>query len=199
MSQKQQVTRRKRTTKTPTRHEALSVVAQALRRGEVQAALEQDGQANVNLQEEQITGRRRKVHTVRSKDRAKKNHNVSFNPSKRYRPGATALREVRTYARSESKCLLKRSPMIRLIKEIMNTSKITVHGADGTMDRVMPRIQSSAVDAIREAATHYMVDVFTDTNLCALHAKRKTVYPKDIQLARRIRGEVLDIPLHLTL
>ena len=82
MSQKQQVTRRKRTTKTPTRHEALSVVAQALRRGEVQAALEQDGQANVNLQEEQITGRRRKVHTVRSKDRAKKNHNVSFNPSK---------------------------------------------------------------------------------------------------------------------
>ena len=35
----------------------------------------------------------------------------------------------------------------------------------------------------------YLVGLFEDTNLCAIHAKRVTIMPKDIQLARRIRGE----------
>ncbi|KAF7822415.1 histone H3.2 [Senna tora] len=51
------------------------------------------------------------------------------------------------------------------------------------------RFQSSAVAALQEAAEAYLVGLFEDTNLCAIHAKRVTIMPKDIQLARRIRGE----------
>ncbi|KRX70179.1 histone H3.2 [Trichinella sp. T6] len=51
------------------------------------------------------------------------------------------------------------------------------------------RFQSSAVLALQEAAEAYLVGLFEDTNLCAIHAKRVTIMPKDIQLARRIRGE----------
>ncbi|VAH09908.1 unnamed protein product [Triticum turgidum subsp. durum] len=51
------------------------------------------------------------------------------------------------------------------------------------------RFQSSAVSALQEAAESYLVGLFEDTNLCAIHAKRVTIMPKDIQLARRIRGE----------
>nr|XP_021506224.1 histone H3, embryonic-like [Meriones unguiculatus] len=48
---------------------------------------------------------------------------------------------------------------------------------------------SSAVMALQEASEAYLVGLFEDTNLCAIHAKRVTIMPKDIQLARRIRGE----------
>merc|ERR1712166_1300415 len=51
------------------------------------------------------------------------------------------------------------------------------------------RFRSSAVLALQEAAEAYMVGLFEDTNLCAIHAKRVTIMPKDMQLARRIRGE----------
>ena len=51
------------------------------------------------------------------------------------------------------------------------------------------RFQSSAVVALQEASEAYLVGLFEDTNLCAIHAKRVTIMPKDIQLARRIRGE----------
>ena len=49
--------------------------------------------------------------------------------------------------------------------------------------------RGSAVLALQEAAEAYLVGLFEDTNLCAIHAKRVTIMPKDIQLARRIRGE----------
>ncbi len=51
------------------------------------------------------------------------------------------------------------------------------------------RFQSLAVLALQEACEAYLVGLFEDTNLCAIHAKRVTIMPKDIQLARRIRGE----------
>ncbi|XP_004406588.1 PREDICTED: histone H3-like [Odobenus rosmarus divergens] len=50
------------------------------------------------------------------------------------------------------------------------------------------RFQSSAVMALQEACEAYLVGLFEDTNLCAIHAKRVTIMPKDIQLARRICG-----------
>ena len=53
----------------------------------------------------------------------------------------------------------------------------------------LARIQSSAILALQESAEAYLVGLFEDTNLCAIHAKRVTIMPKDIQLARRIRGE----------
>ena len=51
------------------------------------------------------------------------------------------------------------------------------------------RFQSSAVLAMQEASESYLVSLFEDTNLCAIHAKRVTIMPKDMQLAKRIRGE----------
>ena len=51
------------------------------------------------------------------------------------------------------------------------------------------RFQSAAILALHEAAEAYLVSLFEDTNLCAIHAKRVTITPKDIQLALRIRGE----------
>ena len=50
-------------------------------------------------------------------------------------------------------------------------------------------LQSSAVLALQQAAEAYLVGLFEDTNLAAIHAERVTIMPKDIQLARRIRGE----------
>ena len=51
------------------------------------------------------------------------------------------------------------------------------------------RLQSTVVLALQEASEAYLVGLFEDANLCAIHAKRVTLMPKDIQLARRIRGE----------
>jgi histone H3 len=54
---------------------------------------------------------------------------------------------------------------------------------------VLFRFQSTAVLALQEALEAYLIGIFEDTNLCAIHVKRVTIMPKDIQLARRIRGE----------
>ena len=43
--------------------------------------------------------------------------------------------------------------------------------------------------ALQEAREAYLVGLFEDINLCAIHAKCVTIMPKDIQLSRRIRGE----------
>ena len=51
------------------------------------------------------------------------------------------------------------------------------------------RFQSTALEALQEAAESYLVSLFADTNLCAIHAKRVTIQSKDMQLARRLRGE----------
>ena len=52
------------------------------------------------------------------------------------------------------------------------------------------RYHKSAILALQEASEAYLVKMFEDTNLCAIHAKRVTIMPKDISLVRRIRGEI---------
>jgi histone H3 len=94
----------------------------------------------------------------------------------RYRPGTVALREIRRYQKS-TELLLRKLPFQRLVREITQ---------DYLSDR---RFQSSALMALQEASEAYLVGLFEDTNLCAIHAKRVTIFPKDMQLARRIRGE----------
>ncbi|KAF3672096.1 histone H3.2 [Capsicum annuum] len=94
----------------------------------------------------------------------------------RFRPGTVALREIRKYQKS-TELLIRKLPFQRLVREIAQDFKTDL------------RFQSSAVAALQEAAEAYLVGVFEDTNLCAIHAKRVTIMPKDIQLARRIRGE----------
>ncbi|RHN75251.1 putative transcription factor Hap3/NF-YB family [Medicago truncatula] len=96
---------------------------------------------------------------------------------RRFRPGTVALREIRKYQKS-SDLLIRKLPFQRLVREIAHVD-------------LKPdfRFQSHAVLALQEAAEAYLVGLFEDTNLCAIHAKRVTIMPKDIQLACRIRGE----------
>ncbi|OMJ80378.1 hypothetical protein SteCoe_19371 [Stentor coeruleus] len=94
----------------------------------------------------------------------------------RFRPGTVALREIRKFQKS-TELLIRKLPFQRLVREIAQEYKTDL------------RFQSSAVLALQEAAEAYLVGLFEDTNLCAIHAKRVTIMPRDMQLARRIRGE----------
>jgi len=95
---------------------------------------------------------------------------------RRYRPGDRALKEIRMYQKS-TKLLIGVLPFRRLVREITWDFKPGL------------RYQSPALQALQEAAEAYLVSIFQDTNLLAMHAKRVTIFPKDIQLARYIRGE----------
>jgi len=94
----------------------------------------------------------------------------------RYHPGTVALREIRRYQKS-TELLMRKLPFQRLVREIAQDFKADL------------RFQSSAILALQEAAESYLVGLFEDTNLCAIHARRVTIMAKDIQLARRLRGE----------
>ena len=94
----------------------------------------------------------------------------------RFRPGTVALREIRKYQKSVD-LLLRKAPFQRLVREVAQDFKADL------------RFQSTAVMALQEASEAYLVGLFEDTNLCAIHGKRVTIMPKDMQLARRIRGE----------
>ena len=97
-------------------------------------------------------------------------------PTCRWRAGTVALREVRKLQKSTG-TLLRKAPFARLVKESAYDFK------DGF------RFTASAVMAIQEATESYIVSLLADTNLCAIHAKRVTITPKDLHLARRLRGE----------
>ncbi len=94
----------------------------------------------------------------------------------RFRPGTVALREIRRFQKGTD-LLLRKLPFQRLVREIAQEYNSEL------------RFQSTALLALQEAAEGYLVALFDDTNLCAIHAKRITIMPKDMQLARRIRGE----------
>ena len=93
----------------------------------------------------------------------------------RYRPGTVALREIRRYQKS-TELLIRKMPFRRLVREISMDFKPDL------------RFQASAVCALQEASEAYLIGLMEDTNLIAIHAKRVTIMPKDISLARRIRG-----------
>lgn len=94
----------------------------------------------------------------------------------RYRAGTVALREIRKFQKS-TELLIRKLPFQRLVKQIAQEYKSDV------------RFQSQAILALQEAAEAYLVGLFEDTNLCAIHAKRVTIMSRDLLLARRIRGE----------
>ena len=95
---------------------------------------------------------------------------------RRFRPGTVALREIRKFQKS-SELLIRKLPFQRVVKEIACDFKSDI------------RFQSQAILALQESVEAYIVSLFQDTNLCAIHAKRVTIMPKDMQLARRIRGD----------
>ncbi|AES77674.1 histone H3.3 [Medicago truncatula] len=94
----------------------------------------------------------------------------------RFRPGTVALREIRKYQKI-TELLIRKLPFKRLVHEIAQDFKTDL------------RFQISAVSALQEIAEACIVGLFEDMNLCAIHAKRVTIVPKDIKLACRIRCE----------
>lgn len=94
----------------------------------------------------------------------------------RYRPGTVALREIRKYQKTTELLIPKRA-FQRLVREIAQDYRVDV------------RFQGSAMLCLQEASESYLTELFQDANLTAIHAKRVTIVPKDIQLSRRIRKE----------
>ena len=88
----------------------------------------------------------------------------------------TALREIRRYQKSTD-LLIRKAPFQKLVREIVQDFGLDL------------RFQSTAVLALQEAREAYLIGLLEDTNLCAIHAKRVTIMPRDVLLARRIRGE----------
>ncbi|EFJ13679.1 hypothetical protein SELMODRAFT_171192 [Selaginella moellendorffii] len=95
---------------------------------------------------------------------------------RRFKPGTVALREIRRFQKSYE-LLLRPLPFARVVREITNvfSSEVSRWTAEGLI-------------ALQEAAEDYLVHLFEDTNLCAIHGKRVTIMPKDLHLARRLRG-----------
>lgn len=101
----------------------------------------------------------------------------------RFAPGVVALREIRRYQKS-TELLIRKLPFQRLVREIAQKYKTDL------------RFQAAAIRAIQESAEAALVALFEDAQLCAIHAKRVTVMPKDMQLARRLNSRDKD-PLKL--
>ena len=111
---------------------------------------------------------KRKIHEARMQGRLVKPH--------RYRAGTAALQDIRHFQKTTA-LLIRKLPFQRLVREIAQDFKTDL------------RFQSAAILCLQEAAEAYLVRLFDDANLCAIHARRVTIMPKDILLARRIRGE----------
>jgi histone H3 len=93
----------------------------------------------------------------------------------RYRPGTVALREIRRYQKS-TELLVRKLPFQRLVREIAQEFKNDL------------RFQGGAIMALQEASESFLVTLFENTNYCAIHAKRCTIMPKDMQLSSRLMG-----------
>ena len=101
---------------------------------------------------------------------------MSIKRPRRFRPGTVALREIRKFQKSTD-LLIRKLPFQKVVREIATQFKSDL------------RFQSQAILALQEACEAYLVKLFEDTNLCAIHAKRVTIMAKDMMLAKRIRGE----------
>ena len=113
----------------------------------------------------------------------KKSTPLVFRANKFMAGGLKALHEIAHFQKSTT-LLIRKLPFQRLVREISQDHKRASFGADG------PRFTASAIQALQEASEDYLVDLFEDVNLCAIHSKRVTIFPKDVFLARRIRREI---------
>ncbi|ODN04304.1 histone H3.3 [Orchesella cincta] len=120
---------------------------------------------------------KQKTDAIRRRLRMKAGGEGKRKPTtRRYKPGFLAMQEIRNYQKT-TELLIPRLPFQRLVREVCQEFKSDF------------RFQAAALAALQEASEAYLVGLFEDTNLLAIHAKRVTIMPKDIQLARRIRGD----------
>ena len=138
-------------------------------RGEFRSAISVADEASRRAREKKTGGPRRKI-----------------TPSKKpkWRPTSRALLEIREFQKT-THMLINRAPFQRLVREILND----IYESQARVADF--RWQASAIEAMQEASEDYLVGLFEDTNLCAIHAKRVTIMPKDMNLARRLRQDML--------
>ena len=110
-----------------------------------------------------------------------------------YRGSGGALGQIRHFqSHAGTGFLIRKRPFQRLVRE---GAQDVINGRKNMKDHFFPtrtdniRFQSGAIEALQESAEHYLVGLFEDTNLCAIHGKCVTIMPKDMLLAQRIRGE----------
>ena len=120
---------------------------------------------------------KRTIHEARMQGRLVKPH--------RYRAGTAALKDIHHFQKSTA-LLIRKLPFQRLVREIAQDFKTDL------------RFQSAAILCLQEAAEAYLVGLFEDTDLCAIHAKTVTIMPRDIQLASQIQGGERSVPLPQT-
>ena len=104
---------------------------------------------------------------------------------RRFKPGTVALREIRKYQKNGDP-IIPLASFKRLIKELVD--EVTQTQMASFPNGV--RVAADANHALREAAENYLVGLYADSNLEAIHGKRITIFAKDMQLARRVRGEI---------
>ncbi|XP_044789090.2 histone H3-like centromeric protein A [Bubalus bubalis] len=121
------------------------------------------------------TPRRHPASPVPAAHRPAPSLGTSSRPSARRRHGI--LKEIRTLQKT-THLLLRKNPFCRLAREICVQF---TRGVDFNW-------QAQALLALQEAAEAFLVHLFEDAYLLSLHAGRIMLFPKDVQLARRIRG-----------
>lgn len=135
-----------------------------------------------------LTEYRSNSHTKAGSNRKKKDGKVNNTDNvsgRRSRPGTKALRDIKKLQKGTD-LLMAKLPFSRLVKEI-STDLFSLEYA--TSNSEPPRYQATALMALQEASEAFLVHLFEDSNLCAIHAKRVTLMQRDIHLARRIRGQ----------
>jgi histone H2A len=110
------------------------------------------------------------------KKKNKRKHPLLPGEKRRHRPGTVALREIRTFQKSHNCIMILKAPFERLVREIGKDFKTEL------------RFQKSGVTLLQQFVEDRIVDLFNKANLCAIHAGREKVMPKDIHLVRNIRG-----------
>lgn len=119
----------------------------------------------------------RKAKVVRKTTTASKVTKSKDKKKRRFRPGTVALREIRRYQKSTDTLIPKLS-FQRLVREIAQEIRPEF------------RFQSAAIGALQESSEQFLVGLFQDVNVCAIHARRVTIMPRDVHLARRLRGDL---------
>ncbi|QUC19498.1 uncharacterized protein UV8b_03739 [Ustilaginoidea virens] len=105
---------------------------------------------------------------------------VPIHRQRRNQPRATTLSDTRYRREDDAKLLLLKLPFIRLVREIV-TNCCRPRDKEFTW-------QTQAIQALQEAAEAFMIHLFEDAQLCAIHAKQITRLHRGIRPARRIRG-----------
>ena len=107
----------------------------------------------------------------------------------KYRPGTVSLREIRRIQKTTD-TLIPKISFGRVAKEVAQDMAEEIHKDHGQLSKDNVRFQTTGLAAVHEAAEAFIVNQMEETNLCAIHAKRVTIQPKDMDLALKIGGHL---------